>query len=184
MTKIAVMAEPQTRRNLNKTWNNMVWHQYKADFEADVPFPIRYLIHAGERLQDIFITIPSKIPCETLRRALLDFLIATRRPNKLDPIWENEHISIRPRIRPPIPDDVKHGSGQTTGRNPTPTSGEAVKAEERKRGIIATDSDMEGDGGDEAYTRKYLAKIQARAAGFENTWADDLSILQGASSDT
>jgi hypothetical protein len=35
-------------RNLNKTWYDVVVDQYTADFEADVPFPVRYLINTPE----------------------------------------------------------------------------------------------------------------------------------------
>lgn len=98
-----------TTRNLNKTWRDVVWDQYEADFEADVLFPVRYLIHASEWKRDIFITIPNKITHEDFRRAVLDFLVATRRVEKREPIWENELISVRPRVKPPIPEEVKIG---------------------------------------------------------------------------
>lgn len=98
-----------TSRNLNKTWRDVVWEQYEADFQADVPFPVRYLIHAGEWKRDIFITIPNKISYQDFRRAVLDFYVATRRLEQREPLWENEFISVRPRIKPPIPEDVKIG---------------------------------------------------------------------------
>lgn len=91
-----------TTRNLNRTWREVVWEQYAIDLEADVAFPVCYLIHAPQWKRDIFITIPSKIPYETFRRAVLDFLTAVLRPRKVDPLWENEYISVRPRIKPPI----------------------------------------------------------------------------------
>jgi hypothetical protein len=50
-----------TSRNLNQTWRDVVFNQYAADHADDVPFPVRYLIHASPWNMDIFIEIPAKI---------------------------------------------------------------------------------------------------------------------------
>ncbi|KAF7541925.1 hypothetical protein G7054_g332 [Neopestalotiopsis clavispora] len=91
---------PMTSRNLNKTWRDVVWDQYAQDLEADVPFPVRYLIHAAQWRRDIFITIPSKIDSRTLRLATLEF--HKQRRGHADPLWDGEHISVRLRARPAI----------------------------------------------------------------------------------
>ncbi|KAI0132146.1 hypothetical protein BJ170DRAFT_232852 [Xylariales sp. AK1849] len=83
-----------TTRNLNKTWRDVVFAQYAADHEADVPFPVRYLIHVRTWGRDIFINIPQKIDVRTLRQAVLEFYAATRSG---EPLWEGEHISVQPR---------------------------------------------------------------------------------------
>ncbi|ETS84207.1 hypothetical protein PFICI_02232 [Pestalotiopsis fici W106-1] len=91
---------PMTSRNLNKTWRDVVWEQYAQDLAADVPFPVRYLIHAAQWRRDIFITIPSKIDARTLRRAVLEF--AKERRREADPFWDGEYISVRLRARPAL----------------------------------------------------------------------------------
>ncbi|KAK6066105.1 hypothetical protein SCUP515_10852 [Seiridium cupressi] len=103
-----------TTRNLNRTWRDVVWAQYAADLEADVPFPVRYLIHSPQWKCDIMITIPSKIEYQTFRRAVLDFAITVRPQRQTEPIWEGEHISVRPRRRPPsLENSNVEGSNQT-----------------------------------------------------------------------
>lgn len=84
-----------TTRNLNKTWRDIVFAQYAADFDADVPFPVRYLINADVWKKDIFIEIPTKIPVETLRRSVLTF--RAKRLNS-DPAYRDENISVRARV--------------------------------------------------------------------------------------
>lgn len=106
---------PMTSRNLNKTWRDVVWDQYAQDLEADVPFPVRYLIHAAQWRRDIFITIPSKIDSRTLRRAVLEFVKERRR--EPDPVWNGEHISVRARVRPQVP------QGQESGVESVPQEG-------------------------------------------------------------
>ncbi|KAI4595485.1 hypothetical protein KJ359_006831 [Pestalotiopsis sp. 9143b] len=106
---------PMTSRNLNKTWRDVVWEQYAQDLEADVPFPVRYLIHAAQWRRDIFITIPSKIDSPTLRRAVLKFVKEKRR--EPDPLWDGEHISVRARVRPQAP------QGQESGAESVPQEG-------------------------------------------------------------
>jgi hypothetical protein len=85
-----------TTRNLNKTWRDVVVDQYAADFDADVPFPVRYLINADVWKKDIFIEIPTKIPVETLRRSVLTFVRAKRLDS--DPAYRDENISVRARV--------------------------------------------------------------------------------------
>ncbi|KAK6196707.1 hypothetical protein LQW54_011275 [Pestalotiopsis sp. IQ-011] len=106
---------PMTSRNLNKTWRDVVWDQYAQDLEADVPFPVRYLIHAAQWRRDIFITIPSKIDTRTLRRAVLEFVKARRR--EPDPLWDGEYISVRACVRQRVP------QGQESGAESVPQEG-------------------------------------------------------------
>ncbi|RLL97438.1 hypothetical protein CFD26_106596 [Aspergillus turcosus] len=85
-----------TTRNLNKTWRDVVFDQYAADFDADVPFPIRYLINTPEWKKDIFIEIPTKIPVATFRRSVLTFVRAKCLDS--DPGYRDENISVRARV--------------------------------------------------------------------------------------
>lgn len=85
-----------TSRNLNKTWRDVVFDQYAADFNADVPFPVRYLIHTPEWNKDIFIETPTKIPVSTYRRSVLTFVRAKRLES--DPAYQDENISVRARV--------------------------------------------------------------------------------------
>ncbi|KAF7125915.1 hypothetical protein CNMCM5793_002274 [Aspergillus hiratsukae] len=85
-----------TTRNLNKTWRDVVFDQYAADFDADVPFPVRYLINTPEWKKDIFIEIPTKIPVATFRRSVLTFVRAKRHDS--DPAYCDENISVRARV--------------------------------------------------------------------------------------
>lgn len=87
-----------TTRNLNRTWRDVVFKQYEQDHEADVPFPVRYLINITTRFGwkgDIFIEIPTKIDPRVLRRALLDWYCAVG--TAADLTHRGEHISVRPR---------------------------------------------------------------------------------------
>lgn len=70
-----------------------MFNQYAADYEADVPFPISYLIHIPEWKRDVRIQIPKKIELRTLRQSILAFLRATDGAN---PTYDGEHISTRP----------------------------------------------------------------------------------------
>ncbi|EAW20288.1 uncharacterized protein NFIA_099220 [Aspergillus fischeri NRRL 181] len=79
-----------------KTWRDVVFDQYAADFDVDVPFPVRYLINADVWKKDIFIEIPTKIPVETLRRSVLTFVCAKRLDS--DPAYRDENISVRARV--------------------------------------------------------------------------------------
>ncbi|KAK7715037.1 hypothetical protein SLS64_003734 [Diaporthe eres] len=83
-----------TTRNLNQTWRDVVFTQYTADYEADVPFPVTYITNVPEWKQDILIKIPKKIDLKTLRKSVLDFCHATR---GADPVYDGEHISVQPR---------------------------------------------------------------------------------------
>ncbi|KAK4122546.1 hypothetical protein N657DRAFT_681555 [Parathielavia appendiculata] len=86
-----------TTRNLNQTWRDVVFNQYAADYAADVPFPVRYLIHADQWNRDIFIEIPTKIDAPTFRRAILDFCVARRNQA---PVYGDDRIKVRPRASP------------------------------------------------------------------------------------
>jgi hypothetical protein len=83
-----------TSRNLNTTWRDTIFKQYAADFEADVPYPVRYLINAPP-WKDIFITVPEKIDLRAYKNAGFTFY-KLRRCSE-DPTYEDEHISVRPR---------------------------------------------------------------------------------------
>ena len=83
-----------TSRNLNTTWRDTIFAQYAADLEADVPFPVRYLINAPP-WRDIFITVPERIDLRAYKNAVLAFY-KDRRCSE-DPTYEDEHISVRPR---------------------------------------------------------------------------------------
>jgi hypothetical protein len=84
-----------TTRNLNRTWRDVVFAQYKEDHDADLPFPVRYLITAREWKKDIWIEVPSKIEVRAFQTAVLNFC-RMRRHN--DPIYQGQHISVRPRV--------------------------------------------------------------------------------------
>ncbi|KAF4976745.1 hypothetical protein FZEAL_6623 [Fusarium zealandicum] len=83
-----------TSRNLNQTWRDVIFQQYAADLEADVPFPVSYLIFAREWNSDIIINTPSKIDLRTYKNAIRDFCVARRH---VDPAFSNEYISVRAR---------------------------------------------------------------------------------------
>lgn len=83
-----------TSRNLNTTWRDVIFKQYAEDLDADVPFPVRYLITAPP-WKDIFITAPHKIDLGTYKKAVLAFFIAKRFSN--DPTYGDDNISVRPR---------------------------------------------------------------------------------------
>lgn len=89
-----------TTRNLNTTWRDIVFKQYAADLEADVPFPVRYLINIpvvyGLPGRDIWIEISAKIDLKTLKNAVLAFVLATR--DSGDPTYQDDHISVLPRL--------------------------------------------------------------------------------------
>ncbi|RKL06346.1 hypothetical protein BFJ68_g10352 [Fusarium oxysporum] len=79
-----------TSRNLNKTWRDTVFEQYEADYAADVPFPIRYLIYGDQWKTDILIEIPTKIDVPVFRQALLHAASSRRLEN--DPAYEDDLI--------------------------------------------------------------------------------------------
>ncbi|KAF5589547.1 hypothetical protein FPCIR_6750 [Fusarium pseudocircinatum] len=84
-----------TFRNLNQTWRDVIFKQYDADYQADVPFPITYLIFAPDwNSQDLLFTIPNKITLKTLKDAIRDFY---RSAKSSEPIYNGEHLSVRPR---------------------------------------------------------------------------------------
>lgn len=85
-----------TSRNLNKTWRDIVFEQYEADYAADVPFPIRYLIYGNQWKRDIVIEIPTKIYVPVFRQALLHAASSRRLEN--DPTYEDDLIEVRARI--------------------------------------------------------------------------------------
>ncbi|KAK8875039.1 hypothetical protein PGQ11_005553 [Apiospora arundinis] len=84
-----------TTRNLNETWRDVVFRHYATDYDTQAPFPIRYLIQAPEWKTDIWIEVPSRVNIQTFRRSVLDFVVARR---NTDPVFNNEHISVRPRV--------------------------------------------------------------------------------------
>ncbi|KAF5671653.1 haloacetate dehalogenase [Fusarium denticulatum] len=68
-----------TFRNLNQTWRDVIFKQYDADYQADNPFPITYLIFAPDwNSQDLLFTIPHKITLKTLKDAIRDFIVQQR----------------------------------------------------------------------------------------------------------
>jgi hypothetical protein len=83
-----------TSRNLNTTWRDTIFTQYATDLEADVPFPVRYLINAPP-WKDIFITVREKIDLRAYKNAVFAFYKEKR--CCVDPTYEGEHISVRPR---------------------------------------------------------------------------------------
>ncbi|GFF24909.1 hypothetical protein IFM61606_09285 [Aspergillus udagawae] len=85
-----------TTRNLNKTWYGVVVDQYTADFDADVPFPGRYLINTPEWKKAIFIEIPAKIPVATFRRSVWTFVRVKRLDS--DQAYRDDNISVRARV--------------------------------------------------------------------------------------
>lgn len=85
-----------TSRNLNQTWRDVVFKQYEEDHAADVPFPIRYLIHANQWRKDIFIEIPNKIDVSVFRQAVLHFGSTRRLAD--DPAYEDDLIKVRARV--------------------------------------------------------------------------------------
>lgn len=103
------LAAAMTSRNLNTTWRAVIFKQYAEDFEADVPFPVRYLISAPP-WKDIFIAAPHKIDLGTYKRAILAFYLARRFSN--DPTHEDENISVRP--RKPVSNDNPDWTGNST----------------------------------------------------------------------
>jgi hypothetical protein len=96
-----------TSRNLNTTWRDTIFKQYAADFEADVPYPVRYLINAPP-WKDIFITVPEKIDPRAYKNAVFTFYKAKRCSE--DPTHEDEKISVRP--RKPVGDAASESSGE------------------------------------------------------------------------
>ncbi|ROV93022.1 hypothetical protein VPNG_09414 [Cytospora leucostoma] len=89
-----------TTRNLNTTWRDIVFKQYAADFEAEVPFPVRYLINVpvvyGLPGRDIWIEVQTKIDLKAFKKAIVAFHLATRLVG--DPTYQDDHISVRPRL--------------------------------------------------------------------------------------
>jgi len=83
-----------TSRNLNTTWRDTIFTQYAADLEADVPFPIRYLINAPP-WKDIFITVPEKIDIQAYKNAVVAFYKEKR--GFENPTYEGGGIAVRPR---------------------------------------------------------------------------------------
>ncbi|KAM0703809.1 hypothetical protein Q7P35_009748 [Cladosporium inversicolor] len=83
-----------TSRNLNTTWCDTIFTQYAADLEADVPFPVRYLINAPP-WKDIFITVPERIDLRDYKNAIFAFY--RERRCSVDPTYEGGGIAVRPR---------------------------------------------------------------------------------------
>ncbi|KAK7735225.1 hypothetical protein SLS53_007615 [Cytospora paraplurivora] len=125
-----------TTRNLNTTWRDIVFKQYAADFEADVPFPVRYLINVpvvyGLPGRDIWIEIQTKIDLKTFKKAIFAFYLATRHVG--DPTYQDDHISVRPRLPK---------NERATGANRDDVNGDA-EGSGSDAGIVAR-SDAGGD---------------------------------------
>ena len=84
-----------TFRNLNETWRDVVFRTYAQDHQDDVPFPVTYLISATEWKRDIIIEVPKKIDVKAYRHSVLKFTINLRFQ---DPVYDDEYISVRPRV--------------------------------------------------------------------------------------
>lgn len=84
-----------TSRNLNTTWRDIIFKQYKQDYDADVPFPVRYLLNNTQWKKDLWYEIPKKIDPDAFRRSIIAFHQATR--GKESPEYEDENIIVRPR---------------------------------------------------------------------------------------
>jgi hypothetical protein len=106
-----------TTRYLNKTWRDVVFDRYAADFDADVPFPVRYLIHTPEWKKDIFIEVPTKIPVATFRRSILTFVRAKRLDS--DPAYRGEK-SLLESVYLSSKDKLKKPITNMTSRDPEP----------------------------------------------------------------
>jgi hypothetical protein len=87
-----------TSRNLNTTWRDILFKQYKEDYDADVPFPVRYLLHNDQWKKDLWYEIPREIDPDTFRKSILAFHRATRGTES--PEYEGESIIVRPRVPP------------------------------------------------------------------------------------
>lgn len=84
-----------TSRNLNTTWRDIIFKQYRQDHTDDVPFPIRYLLHNPTWKQDLWYEIPRKIDPDSFRRSIIAFHRTTRGTSS--PIYSDENLSVRPR---------------------------------------------------------------------------------------
>lgn len=85
-----------TTRNLNRTWRDVLFEQYKLDHDADVAFPVRYLLHNPQFSVDLFYEIPVKIHPDDFRRSILAFHRATKHSDR--PEYADQNISIRQRF--------------------------------------------------------------------------------------
>lgn len=85
-----------TSRNLSQNWRDVVFKQYEQDHEAEVPFPVRYLINAPQWKKDIFIEIPTKIAVPVFCQAVLHFASTRRLAD--DPAYEDNLIKFRARV--------------------------------------------------------------------------------------
>ncbi|KAL3427323.1 hypothetical protein PVAG01_00832 [Phlyctema vagabunda] len=84
-----------TSRNLNTTWRDIIFKQYREDHEADVAFPVRYLLHNPQWKKDLWYEIPKKIDPDTFRRSIIAFHRATRGTES--PNYQDDNITVRPR---------------------------------------------------------------------------------------
>lgn len=84
-----------TFRNLNETWRDVVFRTYAQDHQDDVPFPVTYLVWAAEWKRDIIIEVPKKIDVKAYRHSVLKFTTNLRFQ---DPVYDDEYISVRPRV--------------------------------------------------------------------------------------
>lgn len=118
MTHILAM----TTRNLNRTWRDVIFAQYAADYDANVPFPVSYLIKAVQWNRDIIITVPSKIDLQTYRRSVRNFFLTKR---GADPVYRDEHISVKPRVSP-LRDQSQEGNGDHERQDQAAVQDDAV----------------------------------------------------------
>ncbi|XEV04438.1 hypothetical protein FSHL1_009725 [Fusarium sambucinum] len=87
-----------TARNLNKTWRDIIFEQYEADYASNVPFLIRYLIYGDQWKTDILIEILNKIDEPVFRQALLR--AASSRRLEKDPEYQDDLIKVQARDPP------------------------------------------------------------------------------------
>jgi len=81
-----------TSRNLNTTWRDRLFRAYKEDYEADAPFPIRYLIQNERFKQDLWYEVATKIHPDDVRRSFFASHKATK--DKEDPEYEDANIKV------------------------------------------------------------------------------------------
>ena len=103
------------RRNLNRTWREIVLTQYAADLERelemaqrpsssvqseiDQPFPIEYIIKATEWNRNVIIIIPRRLTLDDVCRSLN----ACRHTNYPTPDYHDANLSVRRYNPPPRP---------------------------------------------------------------------------------
>ncbi|KAI8721247.1 hypothetical protein NCS52_00571900 [Fusarium sp. LHS14.1] len=94
-------------QNLNETWRDVLFRTYAQDHQDDVPFTITSLTHAPGWKRDILIEVPKKVDVRAYRHSVLKSTIDLRFQ---DPVYDDEYISVRPRVRK---HDIDKGWEQT-----------------------------------------------------------------------